>query len=236
MPSKYKSLLEVPKGYFQIAKLQFLSDNFLTGIVLTVWGLCWYNYGNCHVFSHKSFQQLSDSPHPYPPPHLPPESQSHHAKTPVATKSGLHPGEAFKVLRHWVGIWNINMLRFWKNIKCANLQPATRFYFCNTAKVETYHISNPNHHVTWRNSLLPKNSPAVFHFYGHLNRITSRIASNRQETQLPWAMVAAAYAPNALGAQNEAVRSIDPLASPDCKWLKDMTLHWFDLRGASGIA
>ena len=28
-------------------------------------------YGNLHVFFHKSFQQLSDSPHPYLPKHLP---------------------------------------------------------------------------------------------------------------------------------------------------------------------
>lgn len=44
----------------------------------------------------QSFQQLS-----HPPPissHIfPPESQSHHAKTPVATKSELHPREAFSV-------------------------------------------------------------------------------------------------------------------------------------------
>ena len=168
------------------------------------------------MFFHKSFQQLSDCPPP-----ISETTSSHLSHRHITQKLSSPPSQGFiqgKPSRcalhaaYWPGIWNINMLRIWKNLYTC------QFATCNSILFLRYcegwnisHIQSESSCDMEPHLYLPNNSPAVFHFYGHLNRITSRIASIcqtrvidgtgvvLQETQLPWAMVAAAYAPNALG-------------------------------------
>lgn len=63
---------------------------------------------------------------------------------------------------YWPGIWNINMLRFWNNIKCANFATCNSILFlwyCEGWNIS--HIQSESSCDMEAHLLLPNNSPAV---------------------------------------------------------------------------
>ena len=122
-------------------------------------------------------------------------------------------------------------------------------FFCDTIyKGETYHISNPNHHVTWRLTCIAKH---LFHFPNCLSlpwtfkwNHKKRLASNCQtrvidgngrfyrgvQTGFPRNPASlsngrSCLRPKCLGARMKTVQSIDPLAFP-VDWYDLICTHW----------